>query len=674
MIGFDLETYPIGPKLAPKVILGAFNILERDALAYNVSQWATKFDQTRDDEGERGIYFFWASALPCFLDLCERVEGPIVAHNGAFDWSCISAMNPEYIARVYNLFFQNKLECTYLRTLIFLNASGQFKTLGQAKVQLEHGKFGTTSLVGACAYFLNLDLSEDKDHEVQVTYHKTIGYPFSQWFSDPILEPYRKYLIQDVMHITDLYKEQSRRGTVKLLQTHEDINIFSEAPRRAAFHYALSMASAWGLCVDAEAVGELRVKAEDEVSLAADNLVAASLAVELQGAARDKALAKGKLPIKIDQKAMRKRILEAFQSRGLTPPYTSKNTVKTSRAVLLASRDPLLKRWADVGTQKTIWSTFVPALEKSFASGGVINTRFFPYSETGRISARNPNLLNPPREGGIRECIVARKGCCFVFCDYEANELRVLSQVLLDEFGQSRLAELYQKDPTFDPHTYMACKRLGIPYEEGKRRKSAKVKEFIDQRQLMKSCNFGFPGGMAARTFIDFAKAGYNLDVTEAEAVELKDFFFSQFPEVKSYLTRIGARVNTYGGQGYIRRVGRLSGNRGFCQLANFYFQGLAAEGGLTAFTRVSALAYTDPQSPLYGTRPVLFVHDEIIIESPLHKAHDAAMELKRLMEYSMALYTPDVPSLAEPTLATRWWKGAYQKFDDAGRLIPSDL
>jgi len=70
----------------------------------------------------------------------------------------------------------------------------------------------------------------------------------------------------------------------------------------------------------------------------------------------------------------------------------------------------------------------------------------------------------------------------------------------------------------------------------------------------------------------------------------------------------------------------------------------------------------------------VLFVHDEIIIEAPIHKAHAAAMELKRVMEESMAHYTPDVPSVAEPTLATKWWKGAYQKFDENGRLVASDI
>ena len=89
--------------------------------------------------------------------------------------------------------------------------------------------------------------------------------------------------------------------------------------------------------------------------------------------------------------------------------------------------------------------------------------------------------------------------------------------------------------------------------------------------------------------------------MTEEEAEELKTFFFSQFPEIKYYLDKIGTTVRKYDGQGYSRRAKRFSGNRRFCQLANFYFQGLAAEGGLTAFARVSEACYSDSDSPLYG-------------------------------------------------------------------------
>lgn len=669
MLGFDLETYPIGPRKAPKVIVGAMNIAQQDAIRYGVETWAEKMkDLPIGSNGEaREVYFFWAKDLDKFVSLCESVDGPIVAHNAAFDWSCISAYNTNFIGRIFGLFRARKLQCSYIRSLIYFNSIGGLKTIANSKLPLQYGSYRPTSLVGACAYFGVADLSEVKDEDVQVTYYKVETTPFASWPSK-----YRDYLVQDVEHLDALFHAQEARGNVNLLQSHEVINIFKEAPRRSAFHYALALASAWGMKVDSEAVAALRNFAEDEVRVVADEMVQAGFAYELEGRARQKALEGGKITIRLDNQKVQEALKVAFLEQGKDVPTTSKGTISTSRTTLIASKHPLLVKWAKVGDKKTLWSTFLPALEKSFETSNVVNTSFFPYSETGRISARSPNLLNPPRAGGVRECIVAREGCCFIFCDYEANELRVLSQVLLDELRQSRLAELYISDPQFDPHTYMACKRLGIDYEEGKRRKAANDKDFKKERQLMKCCNFGFPGGMASRTFIDFAK-GYNVTVTESEADELKSFFFSQFPEIQAYLQRVGDRVNNYGGQGYLRRVGRLSGDRRFCQLANFYFQGLAAEGGLTAFTRVSEAAYSKPESPLYGSRPVLFVHDEIIIETPLEKAHEAALELQRLMEDSMSLFTPDIPSLAEPTLARKWWKDAYQKFDDQGRLIPSD-
>ena len=124
--------------------------------------------------------------------------------------------------------------------------------------------------------------------------------------------------------------------------------------------------------------------------------------------------------------------------------------------------------------------------------------------------SKKSNLLNPPRSCGIRECIKARKGACFVFCDYEANELRVLSQVLLDQFDISRLAELYIDDE-FSTLTRIWLVVSCILSMRGKKRKAEGDKKFKEMRQLMKCCNFGFENG---RTFIEFAK-GYNVKVTE---------------------------------------------------------------------------------------------------------------------------------------------------------------
>ena len=55
MIGFDLETYPIGPKRSPKVIAGAMNILKTEAKLFNVKQWSTLVKELPNSDRE--IFF-----------------------------------------------------------------------------------------------------------------------------------------------------------------------------------------------------------------------------------------------------------------------------------------------------------------------------------------------------------------------------------------------------------------------------------------------------------------------------------------------------------------------------------------------------------------------------------------------------------------------------------------
>ena len=229
MIGFDLETHPIDLKRSPKVIVGAMNILKTEAKLFNVKQWSTLVKELPNSDRD----LFWADKSDLFVSLCEQCEGPVVAHNGAYDWSCISAMKPEYIGRIYKMFRAKKLECTYIRTLIALNRLGELKTTASRKYQLEHGKYGATSLVGSCHSFCDLDLSEVKDHDIQITYYKVEN--IRNVFDWP--KAYREYLIQDVEHLHTLYYAQANEkvSQVILKETKEVIHIFDEAPRRLAF-------------------------------------------------------------------------------------------------------------------------------------------------------------------------------------------------------------------------------------------------------------------------------------------------------------------------------------------------------------------------------------------------------------------------------------------------------
>jgi DNA polymerase I-like protein with 3'-5' exonuclease and polymerase domains len=68
-----------------------------------------------------------------------------------------------------------------------------------------------------------------------------------------------------------------------------------------------------------------------------------------------------------------------------------------------------------------------------------------------------------------------------------------------------------------------------------------------------------------------------------------------------------------------------------------------------------------------------MLVHDEIVIEAPEERAHEAAMELARLMIVAMKMWCPDVPARASPVVSRCWSKDAEQVWEN-GQLVPWDL
>jgi DNA polymerase I-like protein with 3'-5' exonuclease and polymerase domains len=67
----------------------------------------------------------------------------------------------------------------------------------------------------------------------------------------------------------------------------------------------------------------------------------------------------------------------------------------------------------------------------------------------------------------------------------------------------------------------------------------------------------------------------------------------------------------------------------------------------------------------------VLFIHDEIILETPKEKASAAGDELARLMVEAMRLCIPHLPMGVDPWISSKWSKDNKEKRDEEGRLIP---
>lgn len=259
----------------------------------------------------------------------------------------------------------------------------------------------------------------------------------------------------------------------------------------------------------------------------------------------------------------------------------------------------------------------------------------------------------------------------FISADFSTIEMRALAQIKLDMFGACRMADVLRSGE--DLHLTTAAVLLGISTKECVERAKAGDKEVEDARQLAKISNFGFPGGLSALTFVDYA-AGYGTKVDLATARRAHAAFFETWPEMRAYFDHI-ERVADHGSMVQVRS-GRLRGGITYCSAANGYFQGLAADGCKAALWSVSKECYVVPTSALYGTRPAIFLHDEILAETPWSasdpgRASRAAMRLSTVMREEMEKWIPDIPIVAEPVMTRRLYKGAKPVFID-GILVPS--
>lgn len=275
----------------------------------------------------------------------------------------------------------------------------------------------------------------------------------------------------------------------------------------------------------------------------------------------------------------------------------------------------------------------------------------------------------------IRECFQARPGKIFIQADFPQLELYTLAQVCYTWLGQSALGDMLKAG--IDPHTQFASKLAKCAYEEGMALKDAKDKKFTKYRQIAKAFNFGKPGGLGPKKLVDLAATpAYGRTViTEAEARRYGTEWFETFPEMRLYFERVNQLLG--GGETgtvVLPFTGFVRGGAKYCALCNTPFQGLGAACAKRAMWYVAKAQYTETQSPLFGSRTVAMVHDELIGECDEAACHDAAFELGRLMTKGANEFLPDVPivmSKMEPTAMRFWSKEATQVFDQQGRLIP---
>jgi len=295
-------------------------------------------------------------------------------------------------------------------------------------------------------------------------------------------------------------------------------------------------------------------------------------------------------------------------------------------------------------------------------------------SPTNGFQFQNPkrSLSYFPSGVGIRECFIARPGRYLCDADFTGLELCTGAQSCISTVGYSRMAEALNAGR--DVHLQFGGRLMGISYEEAlERRHEPEVKAF---RQRAKPLNFGAPGGLGVFGLIGLAR-GYGVKFTPAEAKEILDEWFEEFPEWKDYFKYVRDHIDRTTGRGQLAQlfVSRVRGGVTFTSGCNTLFQGLGADGAKAAHYEVAKRCYVKiPGSVLYGARPVGFVHDEVLSEVFKEIAHEQAMEKAQVMEEACNKFLPDVPVKCEPSLAERWSKDIESVYDRDRRLQPYDL
>ena len=255
------------------------------------------------------------------------------------------------------------------------------------------------------------------------------------------------------------------------------------------------------------------------------------------------------------------------------------------------------RRTKDVGTFLQPW------LEQA------VNSRLHPTFNvdtvrTGRTSCKEPNLQQVPRDKALRTLFKAPPGKALFECDYSQLELRIACHYAEERTMQG----IYAQDG--DIHTRTAQVVTG---------KSEVTKE---ERGKAKAVNFGFLYGMSAKGFVNYAKTGYGVIVTDKEATEMRARYFNTYRDLEPWYAKQKRLCMQDGG------VYTLFGR--FRALPEIYSQEWSEKGSAerccintpvqSSGSDILLSAMIEIDQTLPECQIVCTVHDSILVEVPEDK------------------------------------------------------
>jgi DNA polymerase-1 len=322
----------------------------------------------------------------------------------------------------------------------------------------------------------------------------------------------------------------------------------------------------------------------------------------------------------------------------------TKTGYSTDASVLeeLAGVHPVIQPVLDWRIYTKLRSTYVEALPTLIADDGRVHTTFHQaVAATGRLSSSDPNLQNIPIRTSlgrrIRNAFVAGSpDTVLVAADYSQIELRIIAHVSGDEHLKDAFAR------QADIHRETAARVL--------HKEPGDVTS--DERSMAKMVNFGLAYGMS-----DFGLSS-RAGISRQEAQEFINSYFAAYSGISYYMLHI---KDTARRQGYVstllgrkRQIPELHAanaalrGAGERMAINMPIQGTAADIVKIAMIRLDERLAAES----FRARPLLQVHDELLLEVPRDEVDRLVPVLRDVMESALPL---DVPLTVDVKVGTNW-------------------
>jgi DNA polymerase I-like protein with 3'-5' exonuclease and polymerase domains len=645
--------------------------------------------------------------------LLEDQDIELIGLNIKYDLACIKNTWPELTYSIWQALADGRVtDCTIREKLLNLSSHGKLEAAVMPDGSSEKLIYSMEFLA---AKYLGVDLSKVKKDEDswRLRYNELTGMLPEEYPQEAF-----DYAIQDaeltllIAAEQDLI-EQSPMGGPASMNTQDF---------QTACDFALGMFTENGFHIDPEAVKEVEDMLNKELAPENMQLLIESGALRpaeeprpYKNGAKDKdgnlKMTGGKKE-SINKKVFCELVKTVCEDNDIEVKYTDptekypEGQIATDSATMdeIAELHPTLLEYQHRQKILKLRTSYIPNLQE-----GIVYAPYDVLKETGRTSSKKDKLY-PSWNGQqvdprVRGCCIARPGHVLVSSDYSSIELVSLAQGIYDMFGQSSLRDLIMDG--VDPHGFLGAQlafylsgadaeidfegavRAEIPepnprqiyscFLECKTADDKVLNDFYAHyRKLAKPVGLGYPGGLGPQTCMEIAKDTYGVEGDLEMFTQLREIWHDTFPEMKSYFEKLNkefkdpADPDSYC---YMTPLGMYRAGCTYCAAANgLMLQSPTAEGAKGGAVFDVARACCDPaeESILYGCRPLLFIHDEDIVEIPEDELmHERSMEIKRLMEEGMGAIFPDMIVKAEPAIMRRWDKRAEPVFDENGRLIP---